>query len=547
MPTENPDILIDLVKQHGRAIAHMRKLVSQRRLGLALGAGISQSVGFPSWDELLERITRRLDQDGVEGHDLATESAPMRAQILHSRFRKHIESDPTFADVDASHRDATIASRWRTLLRDMLYRDVDDPAQLAARHRYLHDLAVLAFSVPVVITYNFDDLLERAVATSDKRPSGTVGYYSAWGPSFVIQEGRPVIYHPNGYIPFHVIDRCSERVVLTEEALSDQIIDSVMGSYGLLLNYYCRSPCLFLGFSLTDPGLRSMLRQSARRSPGTVHYYIRYCSGAARQELQKPEIEEATKANFDLFNMVTLYLTDAQIKALLQLVACLDHDAFNDIYVRAGRSTKYFYYIAGPVSVGKTAVISRLQGLEIVDEWLKPRDPLIAKPSNQLTKEEKERVDEYILEQLRLKNSRFEMAQLGFYVMDRAPLDAFAFTPLEEYRTKAQSMYEVACAGASGTPHEFCPGKLIVLTGHPYDLLTRQKWRGREGTEEYIRDQQNTLVDIYSDAESGDVSFVETSGLNIESVVKEVSRRMHLEPYKEFSFNNRLKKYLSDK
>ena len=245
--------------------------------------------------------------------------------------------------------------------------------------------------------------------------------------------------------------------------------------------------------------------------------------------------------------MVTLYLNEAQIKALLQLVACLDNDAFNDIYVQAGVPAKYFYYIAGPVSVGKTAVISRLQGLEIVDEWLKPRDPLIAKPSNQLTKEEKERVDEYILEQLRLKNSRFERAQLGLHVMDRAPLDAFAFTPSKEYRAKAQSLYEIACAGASGTPHEFCAGKLIVLTGHPYDLLTRQKWRGRGGSEEYIQGQQDTLVGIYNDPKSGDVSFVETSGLNIENVVKEVSRRMHFEPYKEFSFSSRLRDYLVDR
>ena len=248
MPAESPDVLIDLVRQHGRAIAHMRQLASKRRLGLALGAGISQSAGFPSWNELLERITRRLDQEGIEGHDLATESAPMRAQILHSRFRKHIESDPRFADVDASHRDATIATRWRTLLRDMLYHDVEDPDQLVARHGYLKDLAILAFSVPVVVTYNFDDLLERAVATSDKRPPGTVGYYSAWGPSFVIQDDRPVIYHPNGYIPFHIIDRYSEQVVLTEEALSDQIIQSwvVTGCYSTTildhLVYFWDSP-----------------------------------------------------------------------------------------------------------------------------------------------------------------------------------------------------------------------------------------------------------------------------------------------------------------
>lgn len=540
MSTETNNIRVALVQRYGRAIAHMRQLADTRKLGLALGAGVSQSAGFPSWNQLLDRVTKHLAKLGIVGRDLGAESEPMRAQILFSRFREHQLLEPELADDDASHHEAIIATRWRDVLRDALYRDLGDLDGLVERHAYLKDLAALAFRTPVVVTYNFDDMLERALSHSEIRPSGTIGYYSAWGPNFVVHDERPVIYHPNGYIPEQAIDRYSEQVVLTEESLSDQIIDSIMGNYGLLLDYYCKSPCLFVGFSLSDPGLRSMLRQSERRAPGTVRYYVRY-----RHEglPSKSDTEETSTANFDLFNMVTLHLNDEEIGTLLEMIASDDDDRFKDAFAQAGVPYTYRYYVAGPVSVGKTSVISRLQGLDIVDEWLRPRDPLIAKPSEQLTEKETARVDDWILEQLRLKNSRFADALIGLHVMDRAPLDAFAFTEPNKYGDKAKRILDIACAAQSPLPREFRSGKLILLTGRPYDLLARQKWRGRGGTEDRIGQQQDALIETYGAADCGPVSRVETGGLDIHDVTKEVTRRIHIEEYREFDFSKRLHQY----
>ncbi|MBP2275418.1 MULTISPECIES: SIR2 family NAD-dependent protein deacylase [Sphingomonas] len=537
------DIHVELVKRYGRAIAHMRQLSQRKRLGLALGAGVSQSAKLPSWNELITRITREIETRATtKGPDLGRETAPMQAQILQTRFRKFVESGTAFPATLVNHRDGMIATEWRKLLRDTLYEGITDPNTVVASHPYFEELAALAFNVPVVVTYNFDDFLERALATSPRRPHGTIGYYSAWGPHFVVQEDRPVVYHPNGYIPFQAIDRYSEEVILTEEALSNQIIDTVRGSFALLLNYFCKSSCLLLGFSLTDPGFRSLLRQAARSAPGTVHYYVRYC-GADAPPIS--EQEEASQANFDLFNMVTLYLDGDEIKALLELLALEDEDTLNDVFVRAGVSQRYLYYVAGAVSVGKTSVISRLQGIEIVDEWLRPRDPLIAKPSDQLGPAERKRVDEWILEQVRLKNGRFARAGVGLHVMDRAPLDAFAFTPPDQYEQKAESIFETACAGKSGAPQSLLKGHLILLKGDPPTLQTRQVWRGRGGTEAYLEEQQNALVEVYADNAFGNVTFLETAGQDVENVTKQVLRTIHLDDYEEFDFNKRLTFFLS--
>lgn len=213
-----------------------------------------------------------------------------------------------------------------------------------------------------------------------------------------------------------------------------------------------------------------------------------------------------------------------------------DEDTLNDVFVRAGMSQRYRYYITGVVSVGKTSVISRLQGLEIVDEWLRPRDPLIAKPSDKLNLAERERVDQWIMEQIRLKNGRFVRAGSGLYIMDRAPLDAFAFTPVDDYQDKAASLFEIACAGTSGSPQSLQKGHLIVLKGDPSALMTRQVWRGRGGTEAYLADQQKDLFDIYSDSSYGRATFIETAGHDLENVTKKVLRAIHFDPVRGIRF-----------
>ena len=136
------------------------------------------------------------------------------------------------------------------------------------------------------------------------------------GAEFLLQEGRPVVYHPNGFLPFDLVDRYSDNIVLTEEALSDQIIGFGVGEYATLLDYFSRTPCLFIGFSLEDPALRTLLRQAVRRSPGSVHYYVRYVPD---HDMSQEQMQDIRETNFDLFNVVTLFLTNEDLEACLSL------------------------------------------------------------------------------------------------------------------------------------------------------------------------------------------------------------------------------------
>ena len=183
----------ELLRRYGRSIVHMRQLLKRRRLGLALGSGVSQAAGLPSWQELISRIDRALAARKVSGPSLEKESSPVQAQVLSARFRQMVESTGDFSAFGASQREGAIATAWRTLLRDVLYDGISTPSALVENHPYAKHLAGLAYRVPVVVSYNFDDILEQALAVSPAKPKDTVGYYSAWGPGFVVHDGRPVV------------------------------------------------------------------------------------------------------------------------------------------------------------------------------------------------------------------------------------------------------------------------------------------------------------------------------------------------------------------
>jgi hypothetical protein len=247
---------------------------------------------------------------------------------------------------------------------------------------------------------------------------------------------------------------------------------------------------------------------------------------------------EISRINFDLYNFVTLFLNSSDISCLLNIISHKSDDEFKDLFVQSGVSPTYLYNITGAISVGKTTAIARLQGMTIIDEWLSPREQLIAKSTEQLNEKERETVDRWVLDQVRLKNRRFIDANVGLHVMDRAPLDPFAFVEKDNFEVKARQIYDIACAGDKREPQKFKEAFVILLLGDPKQLHMRQKWRGRAGGIDYIKKQQEALESIY--CPNGEVAVIQTNNKSIAEVVKEVSRAIHCREYRPYKLHERL-------
>ena len=69
---------------------------------------------------------------------------------------------------------------------------------------------------------------------------------------------------------------------------------------------------------MNDPTLRYMLRQCARIHPGHYHYYVSYVS--AHDQPDKVRRRAEFDANFDIHNLITLFLNAADLAALGDLL-----------------------------------------------------------------------------------------------------------------------------------------------------------------------------------------------------------------------------------
>ncbi len=130
------------------------------------------------------------------------------------------------------------------------------------------------------------------------------------------------------------------------------------------------------------PTLRHLLRQSAVINPGHYHYYVQFVRPGA---VRNPDAEKAAKdANFDIYNLVTLYMGDAEMAALGKMLVFPDQKLRKEAE-EIGAELKYFYYLSGPIGAGKTTCLSYLGSFKTYEEWMAARPIELAKSWKDLT------------------------------------------------------------------------------------------------------------------------------------------------------------------
>ena len=331
-----------LLKNHTKEIVHLRQQLSKQRFGLVFGAGIVTDLGFPKWDELLKRISEHSEIDGSDILSKWANSTSL-AQQLFQRYRTLRTDKATADELQRNMLEMRIRAGWRSIVHDCLYQGISPSiSQTLKKDQYLKTLVPLIQRSPLTVTYNFDDTLQRTLAKSKGRAPDEKGYITYWSGNVQLNaRDGGVIYHPNGFLPYHLSEKPSDNLVFLEDSFVDQLIDSMAGQYASLATHISRTTCLFIGLSLSDPGLKHLLRQNAKAFPGHYHYYVSFVKDkkGSNQMLRRLEAD----ANFDVYNLITLHLTAKQINALATLLAASDQE-FNTCAeeVTTGHSFKYY-------------------------------------------------------------------------------------------------------------------------------------------------------------------------------------------------------------
>jgi hypothetical protein len=537
---------IPLLRKYPSALMHLHQQRLLKRLCCVFGAGASVDIGMADWSEFISELAEGLVDPKVS--DVSTRDLIARAQELFYAFSRKYDEDestggnprPGPEDASLQTYEAKLSRAWRDKVYEALYKNkavIADRVETIGNETYYKRFAPIIRLLPVTISFNFDDWLERTLA-ANRQPREVKrkrGYTTVWDENSQLPTNEPVIFHPNGFLPSHKKERGSPRLVFSEEAFSDQLQGSMYGRYAILRNEVTHKTCLLIGISLEDPTLAFVLRQNALNHPGHFHYMIHW-TGATGQNNLSPEQETRL---FKLYNLVSLQLNTDEIRLLADILAwdpvqTYQEGEMNDV------GLMFSFVITGAVGAGKSSVISHFRSLKQHDEWTEPRLDQMAKDPEGLGPDELQRVDDWVAKQFRLRNNvlNFNDNQIGLHILDRGPLDPLAFTPrIQSVSTKAKRLRS-SIKGRSKAP--LSGAHVIVLKGEPTVLNARAIAQGKDFSVQAIAEQQGKLVEFYG---KEGVTVIETQGLSLEDVVRSVAfdilDQQH-QRYSPLSFDDRL-------
>lgn len=530
----------NLLKAHAKPIAHMWRQIQEHRFGLVFGAGVSSDFDVPDWNTLLERIA---NDSEVHGADIVASQEKASASLLAQTLFQHFASRVLTNKRPAITR-GEIKRLWRDVVRRQLYRKArkQDSTYLDT-HPYIREFLPLIRQSPMTVTYNFDDFLERFLELERKREQAASGtaigkakpYEVIWRPDIHARRPSGVIYHPNGFLPDNEAEPASDGLVFCENEFADQLMESISGRYASLLHFLSRHTCLLIGLSLNDATLKHLLRQNAQLNPGHLHYYVHF------EDKEKPTSDAVQKAifeaNFEVHNLITLFLTAPQIGALGYI---LNQEARELLSRAKAASTNmsYYYYVTGVPCAGKSSAIACLRSFTTYDEWLDSRLPDMSKRPPDLGRSREEAIDDWVATQFEQKNLMLDESpdrQIGIHVLDRCMLDPMSFKGKHQRAKRARTLLDKVC-GVNRT-ESIQEGMVFYLEGEPKVIEERCRVAGKEFTNNDLANMQHILKRVY---QGKHLRMFNTCRRSRAEVTKEMVRCIFTEDYKAMDIKRRL-------
>jgi len=222
---------------------HLKRLNQQGRLALFVGAGVSHGCGLPGWDALVRTLAVAAYQGGRSSvRDVMTNfNTAVQGRVLKARLK----------------------DRFNEAVADALY---------ASRYEISPALnAIVRAGARQICTYNFDDLIEEALAIH-----GLPFQSLTPGDTLNANVAGTTVFHPHGFLTASMsADECANtQIVLSEEDYHGLYANPYSWANLIQLSLLLSHTCLFVGASLTDPSIRRLLDTCVALPIGHLHYAI---------------------------------------------------------------------------------------------------------------------------------------------------------------------------------------------------------------------------------------------------------------------------------
>lgn len=303
-------------------ISKINNFLINRDLVLVLGAGVSVDHNLPDWDSLLQKLLISTIQQG-------TRQDKYKSKVLSKIFTSIFPLTPLIAGRYLQNffmlSDKSDDLKFEKAVRNAIYSEIDLSVE-SNLFKEIRQFCIAPGNSPnldSIITYNFDDLLEKYLNNIDI----DILYESIYAPGMNPKPNSLPIYHVHGYLPEKVSLSLKNKITLSEDIYHQQYSDIYGWSNLVQLNKFNEKNCLFIGTSLTDPNLRRLLDISTnlRGSKKNSHYYFKrkHNPSDVKEKLQQllnqhqELIDEKAKARLDLDESVSYLINiieDFEIK-----------------------------------------------------------------------------------------------------------------------------------------------------------------------------------------------------------------------------------------
>ncbi|MDO6501212.1 SIR2 family protein [Photobacterium sanguinicancri] len=267
------------------------------KMVIVLGAGASVAYGLPDWNTLLQKlllISLQAEDESDQGNasilaktfsNVFEPNSLVAARYLHNHFK-------------TNQPKATLA--FENAIRDSLYSEVNSEfdSELLKEVRQFCIAPGRSPNLDSIITYNYDDILEKCLSNIDV----DIPYCPIHASGMKNKEHELPIYHVHGYLPQTGQLTSKNKVVLSEDGYHQQYSDIYGWSNLTQINKFKENNCVFVGLSFSDPNLRRILDIAKKeRGDDGVHHYCfkkRHSKNYIKKKLNKL-IEESDDIEFD--------------------------------------------------------------------------------------------------------------------------------------------------------------------------------------------------------------------------------------------------------
>ena len=233
----------------------LREHLRSGDLTLVCGAGVSATTRSPSWPDLLHEMLSGLLEKGLADASHSAHASRQLATLYEGAFS-------TSPLIMAQYLKTGLRGKYLARMREALYRSTSPTSPLIDAIVELCRPQRSRQSLHSIITFNFDDLIERNLKRSQIR------HRSVFAEDQRAERPELPIYHVHGFLPRRKgTGSLADQIVFSEDAYHSQFIDAFSWSNLVQLNHFAQRVCLLIGVSMTDPNLRRLLDVSKRKNP----------------------------------------------------------------------------------------------------------------------------------------------------------------------------------------------------------------------------------------------------------------------------------------